>query len=188
MEEITLFAFCLLFLYSFHTNIEFYLFQFPYLSSFPLLLQQSPHSTMFPCLHGPLDNPHMTCALSVIIFFICCQCASHLSISTLFPLPYLWPYFCMPYVFSSLSFYTRTVGLNFLCHLFVVLSHLSITNNLCFGTHSSFWMTLMLWTLAFVPLFPPLLPYHNIVNHIFNRTSYMSPVGFLLHEQSVSDV
>jgi len=42
-------------------------------SSFPLLLQQLAHSTtMFP--YGPFDNPHVTCAVS-IIFFICCQCS-----------------------------------------------------------------------------------------------------------------
>jgi len=27
------------------------------------------------CVHGPFDNPHVTCAVSIIIFFICCQCS-----------------------------------------------------------------------------------------------------------------
>jgi len=40
--------------------------------------------------------------------------------------------------------HTRTLGSNFLCHLFVVLNRISISNNLCFGTHSSFGMTLTL--------------------------------------------
>jgi len=59
-------------------------------------------------------------------------------ISTLLPQPYLWPRFCILHIFSSLSFHTRILGINFLCHLIVVLNHMSITNNLCFGTHSSF--------------------------------------------------
>jgi len=49
-EEITLFALCLLFLYSFHASVEFFDFHFLYfISSFSLLLQQPPHSTtLFP--------------------------------------------------------------------------------------------------------------------------------------------
>ena len=27
------------------------------------------------CLHRPMDNTHMSCAVSIIIFFICCQCS-----------------------------------------------------------------------------------------------------------------
>jgi len=27
------------------------------------------------CVHGPFDSPHVTCAVSIIIFFICCQCS-----------------------------------------------------------------------------------------------------------------
>ena len=26
-------------------------------------------------LHVPSDNPHVTCAVSIVIFFICCQCS-----------------------------------------------------------------------------------------------------------------
>ena len=52
------------------------------------------------------------------------------------------------HVFSSLSFHTRTLGWNFLCQLFVALNHMSITNSLCFGTHSSLEITLTLRTLA----------------------------------------
>jgi len=48
--------------------------------------------------------------------------------------------------FSSLSFHTRTLGSNFLRHLFLELNRMSITNYLCFGTHSSFRMTLTLRT------------------------------------------
>jgi len=48
-KEITLFAFCLLFLYSFHASVDFSFVQFPYFFSFHLLLQQLPRSTtMFP--------------------------------------------------------------------------------------------------------------------------------------------
>ena len=52
------------------------------------------------------------------------------------------------HVFSSLSFYTHTLGWNLLCQLFVSLNHMSITNSLCFGTQSSLEITLTLWTLA----------------------------------------
>jgi len=134
-KEITLFAFCLLFFCSFHASIDF---QFPYLSSFPLLLQQLPHLTMF-----PYDNPHVACAVCIIIFSICCQCSFtstyFQSGSTTLSLTVLW---YSSHVFTSLSFHTRTLGSNFLCHLFVVLNRMSITYNLCFGTHSSFGMTL----------------------------------------------
>ena len=40
------------------------------------------------------------------------------------------------HVFSSLSFHTHTLGSNFLRRF--VLNRMFITNNLCFGTHSSF--------------------------------------------------
>jgi len=75
-KETTLFVFCLLFLYSFHASVDFYFFQFPYFSSFPLLLLQIPHSTTifpYPCM-GILTI-HVTCAVSIIIFFICCRCS-----------------------------------------------------------------------------------------------------------------
>jgi len=88
------------------------------------------------------DNPHVTCAVSIIIFFICCQCSFTSRFCILLPLPYLWPCFGIFHVFSSLSFHTHTLGSNFLCHLFVVLNRMSITNNLCFGTRSSFAVSL----------------------------------------------
>ena len=48
-------------------------------------------------------------------------------------------------------------------YLFVTLNHMSITNNLGFGTHSSFGMTLRLWTFA-------LSNSHTIIiNRTFNR-------------------
>jgi len=61
-KEIILFAFCLLLLYSIHVSVNVFFFSnFHTFSSFPLL-------------HGPFDNPHVTCAVSIIIFFICCHC------------------------------------------------------------------------------------------------------------------
>jgi len=91
-------------------------------------------------LHGPFDNPHVTCAVSIIIFVIDCQCS-----------------FTSRYFHSAAA----TLSLTMLCyssHLFLlellymhswfkllhVIFLLSITNNLCFGTHSSFGTTLML--------------------------------------------
>jgi len=64
-----------------------------------------------------------------------------------FPLCFHNLWYCS-HVFSSLSFHIRTLGSNFLCRLFLVLNRMSITNNLCFGTHSSFEITLTLWTFA----------------------------------------
>jgi len=52
------------------------------------------------------------------------------------------------HVFSSLSLHTRTLGSNFLRRFFVALNHMSITNSLCFGTHSSLVITLTLRILA----------------------------------------
>jgi len=48
------------------------------------------------------------------------------------------------HAFSLLNFDTHTLGSNCLHHLFVVLNRMSITNNLCFGTHPSLGMTLTL--------------------------------------------
>jgi len=45
---------------------------------------------------------------------------------------------------SALRFYTHSLLYNFLSPLFVVLNCTSITNNLCFSTHSSLGMILML--------------------------------------------
>jgi len=133
-EKITLFPFCRLFLYSFHA-----------LPSFPLLLKQPSHSTtMFCYVCIDLLIIHMSCTVYIIIFFICCQCSFtsrcfHSASSTLSLTINLYS----SHVISSLSFHT--------CHLFVVLNHMPITNNLCFDAHSSFGMTLMLRTLALSP-------------------------------------
>jgi len=61
-KEITLIAFCLLFLYSFHPSIDFFSFHpsIDFFSSFPSLLQQLPHSTtMFPYACMGLLTIHM---------------------------------------------------------------------------------------------------------------------------------
>ena len=107
------------------------------------------------CLQGSFDIPHMCCAVSIIIFFILCQCSFtsryfHSSSSTLSLTMLLYS----SQVCSSLSFHTRTLGSNFLCHLFVVLDRVSITSSLCFGTHSLFGMTLTLRTLTYPPALP----------------------------------
>jgi len=153
-EEITLFALYLHFLYSIHASFEFFLFHFPYFIFFSLTASATSsfrhHVSL--CLQGPFDIPHMCCAVSIMIFFILCQCSFtsrcfHSSSSTLSLTMLLYS----SQVFSSLSFHARTLGSNFLCHLFVVLSHMSITSSLCFGTHSSFGMTLTLRTLTLSP-------------------------------------
>jgi len=70
------------------------------------------------CLQGPFDIPHMCCAVSIIIFFMLCQCLSasrcfHSSSSTLsLTMPLYSSQVC-----SSFSFHARTIGLNFSCRL-----------------------------------------------------------------------
>jgi len=50
---------------------DFFFSSFHTFSSFPLLLQQHPHSTaVFPCLHGPFDNSHMSCYFHHIIHLL----------------------------------------------------------------------------------------------------------------------
>jgi len=69
-KEITLFAFCLLSLYSIHASVNFSFFPnsilsllFPYCSA-----TSSFHHHVSLCLHGPFDNPHVTCVVSILIF------------------------------------------------------------------------------------------------------------------------
>jgi len=70
-KEITLFHF----VYSSCTPsmllLIFLFFQFPYffLSSITASATSSFHCHVSLCLHGPFDNPHVTCAVSIIIFF-----------------------------------------------------------------------------------------------------------------------
>jgi len=72
----------------------FFFSNFHTFSFFHLLLQQLPHSaTMFPYACMGLLTIHM-CAVSIIIFFICCQCSFtsryfH-SVSTTLSLTMLW--------------------------------------------------------------------------------------------------
>jgi len=110
------------------------------LSSFPLLLEQPPHSTtMFSYVCMCLLTFHICAVLfpsfsfSLLPVFIYIKVFPlHFTSSTL-SLTMLFYSLC---VFSSLSFHRHTLGSNFLCHLFVVLNCMSNTNNLCFGTHS----------------------------------------------------
>jgi len=76
-EEITLLAFCLHFLYSIHASFSFPLFRFLYVIFFSLTASAtcSFHQHVSVCLQGPFDIPHMFCAVSIIIFFILCQCS-----------------------------------------------------------------------------------------------------------------
>jgi len=71
-KEITHFAFCLLFLHSFHASVDFSFFQFPYFFFFTLTASatSSFHYHVSLC-HGPFDNPDVTCAVCIIILFIC---------------------------------------------------------------------------------------------------------------------
>jgi len=93
-KEITLFAFCLLFLYSFHACVNFFS-NFHTFSSFSLLLQQLPHSTtMFPYACMGILTIHMWPVLySSLYFSSVASVHLHQSISTLLPLPYFWPCF-----------------------------------------------------------------------------------------------
>jgi len=139
-KEITLFVFCLLFLYSFHVPLSIFLFSnFHTFSSFPLLLQQLPHSTtMFPYACMGLLTIHMTCAVSIFIFFICCQCSCtsryFRSASAILSLTMLW--------YSSRLFLLELPYMHFWFKLlmpsFCCIKHMFIINNLCFGIQSSF--------------------------------------------------
>jgi len=62
------------------------------------------------------------------------------------PLPYLWPYPCIPRVFLSFSFHNHSLCSNFLWHLFHLFIHISITTSLCFATHSSLGNALVFTT------------------------------------------
>ena len=75
--NIILFALCLHFLYSFHASVEFSLFHFLYFIFFCLTASaiSSLHQHVSLCLHGPFDIAPMCCAVSMIIFFIFCQCS-----------------------------------------------------------------------------------------------------------------
>jgi len=64
-KEITLFSFCLLFLYSFHVSVNFSFFQFAYFFFLSLTASatSSFHHHVSLWLHGPFDHSHMTCAV-----------------------------------------------------------------------------------------------------------------------------
>ena len=74
-EEITLFAFFLLFLYSILASFVFSFFHFLYVIFFSLtaLATSSFHYHVSLCLCGPVVIPHMSWADSIIIPFIGCQ-------------------------------------------------------------------------------------------------------------------
>ena len=92
---------------------------------------------------------------SVLFFWLTVYISSvasvhlHPGLSTLLPETLsLTMHLYSSHVFSSLSFHTPNLGSNFLCQLFVASNHMSITNSLWFGTHSSLEITLTLRTLA----------------------------------------
>ena len=135
-EEISLFAFCLLLLYSFLAFFVFSFFHFLYFIFFSLTAPatSSFHYHVSLCLRGPFVIPHMSWAVSIIKPFILHSPAFtprpfHVAFSTLS----LTMHAYSSHVFSSLSFHTCTHGSNFLCQLFLALNHMSITNSLCFG-------------------------------------------------------
>ena len=123
--------------------------------------------------HGSFDNPHVTCAISIIIFFTCSQCSFtsryFQSASSALSLTTLWYSSCLflrklPYMHSWFKL---------LMPSFFALNHMSITKNLCFGTYSSFGMTLTLRIFALTSC---------------RRTSCIYyQLGFLLHKQSVAN-
>ena len=181
-EEITLFAFCLLFLYSFLASFVFSFFHFLYFIFLYLTASaiSSFHHHVFLCLHGPFVIPHMSWAVSIIKPFICCHWSFtprpfHVASSTLS----LTMHAYSSHVFSSLSFHRHTLGSNFLCQVFVALNHMSITSSLCFGTHSSLEITLTLRTLA--------LSSCRTITVLFTRPATCYQLGFLLRKQCVAD-
>jgi len=146
-EEITLFAFVYSSCIPSTPLSSFLSSNFDTLYSFPLLLQHPPHCTIiFPYVCMDLLRIHMCPVLFPTLY--CLFFASvhlHQGISTLLPLPYLWPCFCIPHMFFFLKLpYTQS----WLELLMPSLCCVSITNNLCFGTHFSFRTTLMLRTLS----------------------------------------
>ena len=127
------------------------------------------------CYKSHLSSHHYT---SLYI----CQCSFtsrpfHFASSTLSPTMHLYS----PHVFSSLSFHTCTLGLNFIRQPFVALNHMSNNNSLCFGAHSSLEITSTLRTLV-------LSSCRIMINCTYHRTSHIRyQLGFLLREQSVAD-
>jgi len=103
------------------------------LSSFPLLLQQPPHSTTFPYVCKGLLTFHISCAVlfpslsfHLVPVFIYIQ---------VFPLSFLYLVSNHAFIFFTSLFLlefpcTRTLGSNFLCRLFVVLNRMFITSAL----------------------------------------------------------
>jgi len=140
-KEITLFMFylllillpCLCQFFFFPISIHFLLFHYCF-SNFLI----PP-----PCFLMPV----LWAFWQTIIFFICCV-HLHPDICTLLPHLIFDHALVFFTCFSSLSFHTCTLCSNFLHHPFIVLNHMSITHNLCFGTHFSFRMTLTLRTFA----------------------------------------
>ena len=122
----------LLFLYSILASFVLSFFHFQYFIFLFLTASatSSFHHHVSLCLGGPFVIPHMSCAVSIIIPFICYQWSFtprpfHFTSSTLYPTKHL----NSSHVFSSLSFHTRTLGSNFLRRLFVALNRIS--NNKC---------------------------------------------------------
>ena len=122
--EITLFAFCLPFFYSFCASFLFSFFHFPYCIFFSLTASatSSFHHRVSLCLHGPFDIPHMSWAVS-IIHFNCCRCSFtsrpfHFAFSTLSLTMHLYS----SHVFSSLSFHTIYSWLELPTSIFVTLN------------------------------------------------------------------
>jgi len=129
-EEITFFAFCLLFLYSFHASVDFSFFNFHTFSSFPLLLQQLPDSTtifLYDCMG--LLTIHMWPVLFPSYFsYVASVHSAFLSLTM--------PWYSS-HVFSSLNFHAHTLGSNFLRHLFVVLFNRNQNNKISSYVHQS---------------------------------------------------
>ena len=139
---------------------------------------------MFPYVCKDLLIFHISAVLfPSLSFFIFCQCSFisryfHSSSTTLSLTMLLYSL----HVCSSLSFHTHILGSNFLRLFCCVKPHVR-SNNLCFGTHASFGMILRLRTLDLIPL-----PYNNIVNCTFGRTSYIChQLRFLLHDKCIAD-
>jgi len=121
-NKITFFVFCLLFWYSSHASVDFSLLQFPYFFFFSLTASaiSSFHHHVSLCLHAPFDNPHVTCTVSIIIFFICWPMFIYISAFLLCFRYHIFDHALVFFTcFSSLSFHTCTLGSNFLRRLFL---------------------------------------------------------------------
>ena len=99
-EEITLFVFFLLFLYSIVASFVFSFFHFPYFIFFSLTASatSSFHHHVSLCLRGPFVIPHYVLSRFHHYTFHLLPVIIYTDLSILLPLPYLQPWICTPHM------------------------------------------------------------------------------------------